>query len=68
MFQVTLATRRLVRTLSALLQVKRLFSRKEPSYDREEVENYYCQSFVWRSCVNSGLQNGYKNGASLRSR
>ena len=33
---------------------------------RQEVENYSCQFFVWRSSVNSGLQNGYNNGASLR--
>ena len=34
---------------------------KNHSYDREEVESYSCQFIAWRSSVNSGLQNGYKN-------
>ena len=41
---------------------------KNHSFDWEEVESYCCQFIVWRSSANSGLQNGYKNGASLRSR
>ena len=40
---------------------------KNHSYDQEELESYTCQFFVWRSSVNGGLQNGYKNGVSLRS-
>ena len=44
------------------------FYTKYHSYDQEEVESYSCQFFVWRSSVNSDLQNGYKNGAPLRSR
>ena len=44
------------------------FHTKNHSYDREEVDSYSFQFFVWRSSVNGGLQNGYKNGASLRPR
>ena len=46
MLQVRPASRRLVQTLSAFLP--------------KEVESYSCYIFVWRSFVNSGLQNGYK--------
>ena len=41
---------------------------KNHSYYQQELESCSCQFFVWRSSVNSGLQNGYTNGASLRSR
>ena len=44
------------------------FFTQNRSYDREEVESYSCQVIAWRSSANSGLQNGYKKGASLRSR
>ena len=68
MFQVRLASRKLVRTPSAFLLAKRPFSHKEPFlHDREEVESYSCQFIAWRSSVQvASLQNGYKNGASLR--
>ena len=68
MFQVRLASRRLVRTPQQFSQPSLFFHTKNHSYDREEVESYSCQFFVWRSSVNSGLQNGYKNGASSRPR
>ena len=38
------------------------------SYKRKEVGGYSRQSFVRRSSVNTGPQNGYKDGTSLRSR
>ena len=55
-------------TLSMSPSPSVLFHTKNHSYDREEVECYSCQFFVWRSSVKSGLQSGYKNGASLRPR
>ena len=45
-----------------------LFHAKKHSHDREDVESYSCQSFVWRSPVNGSLQDGYEIGASLRPR
>ena len=55
-------------SLSVSLSQALFFHTKNHACDREEVESYSCQFFVWRSSVNSGLQYGYKNGASLRSR
>ena len=53
------ASRKFARTRSAFLPAERPFSHKEP-FLRPKGENYSCQLFVWRSSVNSGLQNGYK--------
>ena len=58
MLQVRQGSRKLVRTLSPFLLAKRPFSHTEPSIRREEVERNSCQNIVWRSSVNSGLQNG----------
>ena len=41
---------------------------KNQSCDRKEVESHSFQFIAWRSSVNSCVQNGYKIGASLRSR
>ena len=38
------------------------------SRERKEVGGYSCQFFVWRSLFDSCIQNGYKDGTSLRSR
>ena len=54
MFQVSLASRR-----HFLLHERPFFTQKNHSCDREEVESYSCQLFMWRSSVNSVLQNGY---------
>ena len=68
MLQVQLASRKFARTPSAFLPIKRLLHTRNHSYNQEEVDSYSCQFFVWRSSANSGLQNGYKTGTSLRSR
>ena len=44
------------------------FQKDYHSYEQKEVGGYSRQSFVRRSSVTSGLQNGYQNGTSLRSR
>ena len=38
------------------------------SYERKEVGRYSRQFFVWRSLVDSCIQNGYTDGTSLRPR
>ena len=54
--KVQLATRKPVRTPSALLQPSVFVHTKNHSYDQEELESYACQIFVWRSSVNSGFE------------
>ena len=55
--------------VSAFLPAKRLFLHaRNHSYEREKVEGYSRQFFARRSSVHTCLQNGYKNGPSLRSR
>ena len=65
MFQVILETRRLVQTLSAFIPAKYPSSRKEPTERKWKVIPAYSSS---GGALSTGLQNGYKNGASLRSR
>ena len=66
MVQVQLASRKLFAdTLSSQPSV--FLHTKNHSCDQEEVNNHFCQFFVWRSSVNSGFQNGGKIGASLGS-
>ena len=67
MFQVILAARNLVRTLSVLSPAKRPFSRREP-FPRKQVEGHSCQWFVLRSSVSTGLQNGYKEWCAITVR
>ena len=69
MLQVQLASRKLMRTPSAFLPARRLFTHKEPFLrPRGSGKLFLPVLRVWRSSVNSGLQKGYKNGTSLRSR
>ena len=68
MVKVQFATRNLCGHPQHHSQPSVFFHTKNHSYDQEELESFSCQFFAWRSRVNSGLQNGYKNFASLRSR
>ena len=63
-----LASRKPIRTLSALFLAKRPFHTKILYYDREEVERYTFQFTVWKNFVNSRFRNDLKNDTSLRSR
>ena len=68
MFQVQLASRKLVRTLSAFLPAKRPFSHKEPFLRPRGSGKLFLPIHRMEELCQHGLQNGYKNGASLRSR
>ena len=68
MFQVIHATRRLVQTLSAFFPAKRppfhpFHTKNQPKKWKVIPANSSCGG-----ALSTGLQNGYKNGASLRSR
>ena len=55
-------------TLSVSPSQAAFFTQRTILTTDQELESYSCQFFVWRSSVNSGLQNGYKKGASLTTK